>query len=415
MSPFHPFFTSLDSQRLSHQNPQNQILRAVPTSSFRTPFSTNEYKGNQRVSEMHGGEREESNSQKKKQKGKQDGGSASADVNEDKLVDDILKSINPLDTLNEPNSDNKDSVAYTLMKDITKSQKKGIMELCVVGLHAPSMSGIDCPVTKVGLARVKNSEIRNLNEGILHYKRVCIEESWVEKGKSGFYVFKYKLVRLPGQPEGYMIWKSIKQWTDKSTLRPGLILPDLTSGEENLPVCLVNDADDEKGPACFTYCHTLKNLKPIIHPVEPSKGCNCIGGCLPGNLSCTRIQKNGGYLPFSANGVLMDLKSVIYECGRYCQCPPSCRSRVSQGRLKIRLEVFKTKDKGWGLRSWDHIRAGTFLCEYAGEVMDNARVEKLGSENDDGDIFDSTRSYQQLEIFPSLVILKHLRSHIHSI
>ncbi|KAK4282017.1 hypothetical protein QN277_013444 [Acacia crassicarpa] len=33
--------------------------------------------------------------------------------------------------------------------------------------------------------------------------------------------------------------------------------------------------------------------------------------------------------------------------------------------------------------------------------MDNARVEKLGSENDDDDyIFYSTRSYRQLEIFP---------------
>ncbi|KAI4348553.1 hypothetical protein L6164_009263 [Bauhinia variegata] len=73
---------------------------------------------------------------------------------------------------------------------------------------------------------------------------------------------------------------------------------------------------------------------------------------------------------------------------------------MSQGGLKVRFEVFRTKDGGWGLRSWDPIRAGAFICEYAGEVIDNARVEELG-ENEDDYIFYSTRVYQQLEIFPS--------------
>ncbi|KAJ1433987.1 hypothetical protein SESBI_05835, partial [Sesbania bispinosa] len=226
-----------------------------------------------------------------------------------------------------------------------------------------------------------------------------IQDSWVEKAKSGFNVFKYKLVRLPGQPEAYMVWKSIQQWTEKSVSRSGVILPDLTSGAENLPVCLVNDVDNEKGPAYFTYSPTLKNLKPIA-PVESSAGCSCVGGCQIGNFNCTCIQKNEGYLPYSATAVLADLKSVVYECGPSCQCPPNCRNRVSQGGLKLRLEVFRTKDKGWGLRSWDPIRAGAFICEYAGEVIDNARVEELGGENEDDYIFDSTRIYQQLEIFP---------------
>ena len=73
-----------------------------------------------------------------------------------------------------------------------------------------------------------------------------------------------------------------------------------------------------------------------------------------------------------ADELLADLKSVIYECGPSCQCPSNCRNRVSQSGLKFRLEVFRTKNKGWGLRSWDSIRAGTFLCEYAGEVVDSA-------------------------------------------
>ncbi|XP_054802943.1 histone-lysine N-methyltransferase, H3 lysine-9 specific SUVH1-like [Prosopis cineraria] len=447
----------------------------------------------------------------KKKKGRQGGGSAAAEVDLDAVANDILKSINPVvfDVLNQPDG-SKDSVSYTLMifevirrkitqiedmkdgnpgvarrpdlragtimlsKGVRTNSKKRIgavpgveigdifffrMELCAVGLHAPSMAGIDYLGVKFtqeeeplavsivssggyedntedgdvliysgqggangsdqklergNLALEKSLHrgnevrvIRGLKDNANPMGRIYvydglykIQHSWVEKGKSGFSVFKYKLVRLPGQPAAYTIWKSIQQWTEKSTSRVGVILPDLTSGAEKVPVCLVNDVDSEKGPAYFTYCPSLRNLKPA-NPVDQSAGCNCIGGCRPSTFNCSCIQKNGGHLPHSANGVLLDLKSVIYECGPSCQCPPTCRNRVSQGGLRVRLEVFKTKNKGWGLRSWDPIRAGAFICEYAGEVIDNARMEELGVENEDDYIFDSTRIYQQLEVFPS--------------
>ena len=450
--------------------------------------------------------------QQKRTRGRR-GGSASAEVDPDAVANDILKSINPIvfDTLSQPDG-SRDSVAYTLMiyevlrrklgqieetsKDISGAKRpdlkagnimmtKGVrtnskkhigvvpgveigdifffrFELCLVGLHSPSMAGIDYLGSKIsqeeeplavsivssggyednaedgdvliysgqgGVNRDKGASDQKLERGNLALEKSLhkgndvrvirglrdvahptgkvyvydglykIQDSWVEKAKSGFNVFKYKLVRLAGQPEAYIIWKSIQQWTDKSVTRTGVILPDLTSGAENLPVCLVNDVDNEKGPAYFTYSPTVKNLKPTA-PLESSAGCSCVGGCQPGNYNCPCIQKNGGYLPYSANGILADLKSVIYECGPSCQCPPNCRNRISQGGLKIRLEVFKTKDKGWGLRSWDPIRAGTFICEYAGEVIDNARADELGGENEDDYIFDSTRIYQQLEVFP---------------
>ncbi|KAL3585154.1 hypothetical protein D5086_012021 [Populus alba] len=224
-----------------------------------------------------------------------------------------------------------------------------------------------------------------------------IQESWLEKGKSGSNVFRYKLGRLPGQPEAYKTWKKIQQWKDGTITRFGVILPDLTSGCETLPVSLVNDVDNEKGPAYFTYSPNLKYSKPA--PRDPFIGCACNGACLPGNEKCDCIQKNGGYLPHIVNGVIVSQKSVIYECGPSCQCPPTCRNRVSQGGLRVRLEVFKTKDKGWGLRSWDPIRAGAFICVYAGEVVDDF-AQELAGENEDDHIFDGSRTYQPVEILP---------------
>lgn len=338
------------------------------------------------------------------------------------------------------------------------------MEMCLVGLHAPCMAGIDYMGLKISLEEepvavsivssggyednVEDGDVliysgqggniyrkdkqiidQKLERGNLALEKSLhrgnevrvirglrdvvnptgkvyvydglykIQESWVEKGKAGCNVFKYKLVRLPGQPEAFITWKSIQQWKEGLSSRAGVILPDLTSGAENLPVSLVNDVDDEKGPAYFTYFPSLRYSKPV-NLTEPSFSCNCQGGCLPGNSNCSCIKKNGGYIPYNVAGVLVNNKSLIYECGPCCSCPINCRNRISQAGLKVRLEVFKTKDKGWGLRSWDPIRAGAFICEYAGEVINDCKVEELGSESEDDYIFDATRTYQPLGVLP---------------
>ncbi|KAK8994723.1 hypothetical protein V6N11_045796 [Hibiscus sabdariffa] len=171
-----------------------------------------------------------------------------------------------------------------------------------------------------------------------------VQESWIEKGKSG----------------------------SNPSSRDGLILPDLTSGAEITPVSLVNEVDDQKGLAYFTYVSTVKYPKSF-KLVQPSVGCNCSDACQPGNSNCSCNQKN--------NSILVCRKPMIYECGSSCPCFRNCKNRVSQTGFKVRFEVFKTRDRGWGLRSWDPIRAGTFLCEYAGEVTEEV---KEGQEGEDG-------------------------------
>ncbi|KAF2300875.1 hypothetical protein GH714_017968 [Hevea brasiliensis] len=220
-----------------------------------------------------------------------------------------------------------------------------------------------------------------------------IQESWVEKGKSGCNIFKYKLLRLPGQPSAFAVWKSIQQWREGFSSRVGLILPDLTSGAESIPVSLVNDVDEEKGPAYFTYVATVKYIKPF-KLMEPSYGCNCRSACAPGDLNCSCNRKNGGDFPYTANGVLVSRRPLVHECGPTCPCIPNCKNRVSQTGLKVRLEVFKTKDRGWGLRSWDPIRAGTFICEYSGEVIEKVKTRQDGEGEDDDYVFDTTRVYE---------------------
>ncbi|KAG9129063.1 hypothetical protein Leryth_016887 [Lithospermum erythrorhizon] len=334
------------------------------------------------------------------------------------------------------------------------------MELCLVGLHAQSMGGIDYMSVKVsadedpvavsivssggyedegndgdiliytgqggvqrrdGLmfdqklergnlalekSRQRGNEVRvirglkdfqNPKGKIYIYDGLYkIEDTWAEKNKTGCNIFKYKLVRLPGQPEAFTLRKSIQQWIDGVTTRVGIILPDLTSGSERLPVSLVNDVNDEKGPDYFTYIPAPKYIRPYLLS-KPSLGCRCLGGCQKGDINCPCIVKNDGYLPYNSLGVLLSYPALVHECGTTCACPPNCRNRMTQAGLKVRLEVFKTTNRGWGLRSWHPIRGGGFICEYAGEVIDASKVNELASEYEDNYIFDATRIYQPLE------------------
>lgn len=223
-----------------------------------------------------------------------------------------------------------------------------------------------------------------------------IQQSWMEKDKkSGTNTFKYKLVRVPGQPEVFSVWKSIQKWKEDISSRPGVLLQNIASGTaESIPVSVFNDVDGEKGPPHFYYLATLKYNKSF-QLVHSSNECTCSSGCKPGNLNCSCIRKNGGDLPYTTNGILVSRKSLIYECGSTCPCGSNCKNRISQRGPRVRLEVFKTLNKGWGLRTLDPIRAGSFVCEYAGEVLDEDSLRRKGG--NDEYIFDTTRVYEKFK------------------
>ncbi|CAN8239613.1 unnamed protein product [Cochlearia groenlandica] len=221
-----------------------------------------------------------------------------------------------------------------------------------------------------------------------------ISESWVEKGKSGCNTFKYKLVRLPGQPPAFSVWKAVQKWKENLTTRIGLILPDLTSSAESKPVSLVNDVDEEKGPAYFTYVSSVI-YSETFKLTQATGGCSCQGSCAPGNLNCSCIRRNGGDLPYINGTMLVSRMPMIYECGSTCSCNAKCKNKVIQTGLQARMEVFKTVNRGWGLRSLDHIRAGSFICEYAGEVKDK---DKLRSDQEEDEfVFDTSRVYNSFK------------------
>ncbi|KAD3336989.1 hypothetical protein E3N88_32509 [Mikania micrantha] len=210
-----------------------------------------------------------------------------------------------------------------------------------------------------------------------------IEEYWFEIGKSGFGVYKFKLVRMEGQPEmGSAILKfaeSIK--ANPLQARPvGYVSLDISRNKEKVPVFLFNDIDDSHEPLDYDYQVTTIFPTFVYHNARNNGGCACVDGC---TLNCACARKNGGEFAYDLNGRLLRGKPLIIECGPFCSCPPNCWNRVSQKGVRNTFEVFRSMETGWGVRSLDLIPAGSFICEYTGVVLtrDQAQLFTMNGED----------------------------------
>ncbi|XP_010492182.1 PREDICTED: histone-lysine N-methyltransferase, H3 lysine-9 specific SUVH4-like [Camelina sativa] len=207
---------------------------------------------------------------------------------------------------------------------------------------------------------------------------------WAQKGVSGFTVYKYQLKRLKGQPElttdqvNFVCGRIPKSTSDIE----GLACEDISKGLEFKPIPATNRVDDQPDPPSgFTYIKSLM-IEPNVKIPKSSTGCNCQGSCTD-SKKCACAKLNGGNFPYVAlnDGRLIEPRDVVFECGPHCGCGPECVNRTSQKRLRFNLEVFRSAKKGWAVRSWDYIPAGSPVCEYIGVLRRTADVDTI-SDND---------------------------------
>ncbi|PVU97048.1 hypothetical protein BB561_000806 [Smittium simulii] len=96
---------------------------------------------------------------------------------------------------------------------------------------------------------------------------------------------------------------------------------------------------------------------------------------------CTHNNERGN--PYNNLGLLILPDQVpIYECNYLCECGPFCFNRVIQRGPTVRLQIFRTRFKGWGIRTLQTLQKGQFVAEYVGEIITNKEAEKRGREND---------------------------------
>ncbi|XP_032412164.1 histone-lysine N-methyltransferase SETDB2 isoform X1 [Xiphophorus hellerii] len=145
---------------------------------------------------------------------------------------------------------------------------------------------------------------------------------------------------------------------------------DLSRGAEPVPVELVV-GEGRTRPAGFRY---RKDRWP--HGCFLSRGatlfdacCDCSDGCGDArHCACVAMTTRGqGY---SYQRLLEPVQSGLFECGPWCGCDRArCQNRLVQRGVRVRLQVFETEDRGWGVRCRDDLDRGTFVCIYAGVVL----------------------------------------------
>lgn len=245
-----------------------------------------------------------------------------------------------------------------------------------------------------------------------------VSKYWQEKGRHGNLIYMFQLNRLKGQPK--LTANSLSSISQKSTIsgssaissvssrsrkckrilakigrskplnilgdpktllmlensevqRNPILVEDISYGQEKIAIRVFNDIDDTKPPV-FNYMANMV-IPHLKVSSTRTKSCQCIDGCSD-SVRCSCVVKNRGKVPFNEHGAILRSKTIIYECGPSCKCPPSCHNRVSQLGLKFQLEVFKTEWVGWGLRSREFIPSGSFICEYVGELLDDMQAEE---------------------------------------
>ncbi|OCT93040.1 hypothetical protein XELAEV_18016106mg [Xenopus laevis] len=158
---------------------------------------------------------------------------------------------------------------------------------------------------------------------------------------------------------------------------------DISNDVESVPVAFSNEIDNTR-PSNFIYRKTswppgysLNNFTDIF-----VKCCNCTDGCLD-ILTCSCLQLTAqaftkcmesslgiGPLGYKHKRLQEPIPTGLYECNVSCKCDRMlCQNRVVQHGLKLRLQVFKTNTKGWGVRCLDDVDKGTFVCIYAGRIL----------------------------------------------
>uniref|UniRef100_A0A673IIZ6 Voltage-dependent N-type calcium channel subunit alpha-1B-like n=1 Tax=Sinocyclocheilus rhinocerous TaxID=307959 RepID=A0A673IIZ6_9TELE len=180
----------------------------------------------------------------------------------------------------------------------------------------------------------------------------------------------------------WTILNTNKKLTDarrgRDSLRERLLCRDVSRGYEDVPVPCVNGVDHEPCPSNFKYVpeNCFTSQVNIDENITHLQHCSCKDDCASSSCICGQLSMRCWY---DKDGRLLkefcrDDPPFLFECNHACSCWRTCRNRVIQNGLRVRLQVFRTERMGWGVRALQDIPEGTFVCEFAGEIISDGEA-----------------------------------------
>ncbi|XP_014205106.1 histone-lysine N-methyltransferase eggless [Copidosoma floridanum] len=158
-------------------------------------------------------------------------------------------------------------------------------------------------------------------------------------------------------------------------------IKDLSYGVESVAIPCVNEIDHAY-PDTIKYTTQREPTDDVHINLDPDFlcSCDCEDDCADKNkCQCWQLTIQGatlgGRVPNAAVGYVYKrlpeaVTTGIYECNSRCKCSvKTCLNRVVQHPLNLKLQVFKTAPRGWGIRCLNDIPLGSFICIYAGRLL----------------------------------------------
>ncbi|KAL1502081.1 hypothetical protein ABEB36_007279 [Hypothenemus hampei] len=165
---------------------------------------------------------------------------------------------------------------------------------------------------------------------------------------------------------------------------------DLSKGLEQVPIPVINGFNNDVLDFS-NYSNIRVPMKGVYMNLDEEFlcGCDCDDDCADKlKCSCWKLTLDGiKYLgknvdPLSVGYTYRRLQEQvitgIYECNSRCKCSSTCLNRVAQNPMSLKLQVFRTVDRGWGIRCVNDIPQGTFVCIYAGALYPEQTANEDG-------------------------------------
>ena len=168
---------------------------------------------------------------------------------------------------------------------------------------------------------------------------------------------------------------------------------DISLGRENQAVSAINSIDEHPAPLDFLYINESVETTPLpinrtvtslqvsyvsllscvsrslslslsrVRSLSRSQNCSCPEDCTTLSCLCARNSLRCWY---DREGRLTkDFNytepPLIFECNRGCRCWKTCSNRVVQHGQSARIQIYKTKGRGWGVRACLDIVQGSFI------------------------------------------------------
>jgi histone-lysine N-methyltransferase SUV39H len=220
------------------------------------------------------------------------------------------------------------------------------------------------PIYEKFLNRPKNSIVRKLrNFDVVEFK--CSLLAYIYTYDGSVLISFIKQLRYNN-----ILYHFYKKWKIEQEKNANMLATIMKEENNSFEISAENNVDFDPVPN-FTYLSKV-NYPKIYHKIN-NIGCECNNKCNGQSNCCPKLE--GLEMVYHEVDERINARhQMIVECNDFCNCDKTCPNRPKP--ISTKLCIFKTKNRGWAIKTLENIPIGKFIMEYTGECLDEKEARK---------------------------------------